>query len=246
MELFAVSITPFFSYNRNGDHLMKNKSLFIIITVFLCCIVMTLIDAIVQPAYFIKSIWKILLFLMIPMIYFIFHKDEINHVKQLFIPNKKSFLISLLLGIGVYIIIIVAYFLFRNIIDFSSIQESLMNNGGINKNNFVYVAIYISFINSLLEEFFFRSYAFILLKDKTSKLFAYIFSSSLFAFYHLGMTLGWFHPIIYILAMLGLAIGGCIFNYINEKFECIYSSWFVHMFANFAINSIGFILFSIL
>ena len=225
---------------------MKNKSLFIITTVFLCCIMMTLIDAIVQPAYFIKSIWKILLFLMIPMIYFIIYKDERDNVKQLFIPNKNSFLISLLLGIGVYIIIIVAYFLFRGIIDFYSIQDSLMNNGGINKDNFVYVAIYISFINSLLEEFFFRCYAFISLRNQTNKLFAYIFSSSLFAFYHVGMTMGWFHPIIYILALLSLAVGGCIFNYLNEKLECIYSSWFVHMFANFAINTIGFMLFNII
>lgn len=228
-----------------GDS-MKNKRLFIIITVLLCSIIMSLIDGIIQPSYLIKSLFKILLFLIIPMIYFMIHNEEIKYFKQLFIPNKNSFLISLLLGIVVYIIIIVAYFLFRGIIDFSSIQESLLNNGGINKDNFVYVAIYISFVNSLLEEFFFRGYTFILLKDKTSKLFAYIFSSSLFAFYHIGMTIGWFHPIIYILAMLGLAIGGCIFNYINEKFECIYSSWFVHMFANFAINTIGFILFSIL
>lgn len=225
---------------------MKNKSIFIITTVFLCCIMMTLIDAIVQPAYFIKSIWKILLFLMIPMIYFIIYKNERDNVKQLFIPNKNSFLISLLLGIGVYIIIIVAYFLFRGIIDFSSIQDSLMNNGGINKDNFVYVAIYISFINSLLEEFFFRCYAFISLRNQANKLFAYIFSSSLFAFYHVGMTMGWFHPIIYILALLSLAVGGCIFNYLNEKLECIYSSWFVHMFANFAINTIGFMLFNII
>lgn len=245
MELFAVSITPFSCYNENGD-VMKNKSLFIIISVLACCIIMTLIDTIVQPAYFMKSIWKILLFLMIPMIYFIIHKDERDNVKQLFIPNKNSFLISVLLGIGVYIIIIVAYFIFRGIIDFSSIQESLMKNGGITKDNFIFVAIYISFINSLLEEFFFRSYAFISLKNQTNKLFAYIFSSVLFAFYHVGMTMGWFHPIIYILTMLSLAVGGCIFNYLNEKLECIYSSWFVHMFANFAINTIGFMLFNII
>lgn len=207
---------------------------------------MSVIDGIIQPSYFIKSLCKIFLFLMIPMIYFIIHKDEGKYMKQIFVPNKKSFMYSLLLGIGVYLIIIITYFLFKDIIDFSSIQESLMKNGGIHKNNFIYVAIYISFINSLLEEFFFRGYAFILLKDQMNPLFAYLFSSFFFAFYHVGMTIGWFHPFLYLLAMIGLAIGGCIFNYLNERFECIYSSWFVHMFANFAINTIGLFLFGII
>ena len=44
----------------------------------------------------------------------------------------------------------------------------------------------------------------------------------------------------------GLIVGGCIFNYLNEKNDNIYPSWFVHMFANFAINTVGFILFGIL
>ena len=34
--------------------------------------------------------------------------------------------------------------------------------------------------------------------------------------------------------------------YLNDKFGNIYSSWLVHMFANFAINTIGCILFGIL
>ena len=45
-----------------GDS-MKNKRLFIIITVLLCSIIMSLIDGIIQPSYLIKSLFKILLFL---------------------------------------------------------------------------------------------------------------------------------------------------------------------------------------
>jgi hypothetical protein len=37
-----------------------------------------------------------------------------------------------------------------------------------------------------------------------------------------------------------------IFNILNEKSENIYASWLSHMFANFAINTIGFILFGII
>lgn len=39
-----------------------------------------------------------------------------------------------------------------------------------------------------------------------------------------------------------LPAGGLIFNWLNEKLGCIYGSWLTHMFANFAINTIGFLL----
>jgi hypothetical protein len=54
--------------------------------------------------------------------------------------------------------------------------------------------------------------------------------------------IGWFNIGLFALVLVGLAAGGAIFNYLNEKHESVYTSWFVHMFANFAINTIGFIL----
>ena len=60
------------------------------------------------------------------------------------------------------------------------------------------------------------------------------------------MTDGWFNIGLWILAIIGLFVGGCLFNLIDDKSKSIYPSWFVHMFANFAINTIGFIMFEIL
>ena len=225
---------------------LNKKSIYIILTVLFSSILMSIVDGILQPTYFYKSVFKVILFLLIPLVYFLLYKDELKYMKQLFIPKKKDFIIAISLGIIVYGVIIGAYFLLKNYIDFSAIQNSLTQGIGVNKENFIYVALYISFMNSLLEEFFFRGYSFILLKNKTNRIFAYIFSSVLFAFYHVGMTSGWFNGVIYVLAMLGLMIGGCIFNYLNERCENIYMSWLVHMFANFAINTVGCILFGII
>ena len=58
------------------------------------------------------------------------------------------------------------------------------------------------------------------------------------------MMIGWFNIIVIILAIIGLFVGGLIFNYFNEKYNNIYLSWIVHMFAIFAINTIGIILFN--
>lgn len=225
---------------------INRKSAYILFTVVFSALLMSFIDGFLHPPYFYKSLFKILLFAGVPAFYFLTHREELHQLKKLFVPRKKDFIISLSLGVGVYCIIMLGYFLFYNHIDLSVIQESLTAGMGVTKNNFLYVALYISFINSLLEEFFFRGFAFIVLKQKTSRLFAYVFSALLFSIYHVGMTSGWFHWGIYLLAMLGLFIGGCIFNFLNEKCENIYPSWLVHMCANFAINTVGFILFGLL
>ena len=90
---------------------------------------------------------------------------------------------------------------------------------------------------------FFRGFGFITLKKYSSRKVAYLFSSILFAIYHVGMLVGMFHVGVLFLLLSGLVIGGYIFNYLNEINDTIYPSWFVHMFTNFAINTVGFILF---
>ena len=100
------------------------------------------------------------------------------------------------LGIGVYIIIVGSYFLTRNIIDFSNVTSSLSKNMGITSTNFIYVSLYISLMNSFLEEFFFRGFGFITLKKYTSRKTAYLFSSVLFAIYHIGMLVGMFNILV--------------------------------------------------
>ena len=55
----------------------------------------------------------------------------------------------------------------------------------------------------------------------------------------------WFAPLLLGLLIVGLFAAGLIFNRLNEKTGNIYPSWMVHMFANFAINTVGFMLFGI-
>jgi membrane protease YdiL (CAAX protease family) len=48
------------------------------------------------------------------------------------------------------------------------------------------------------------------------------------------------------LTLFGLFVAGMLFNFLDFKSESIYPSWLTHMFTNFAINTVGFILFGIL
>ncbi len=219
------------------------KKIQIPMLVIIVCIVMGIVDAVIQPGYAIKSAIKIVMFLLIPIIYGLFNKEV--GIKKLIKPDQKGFAVALALGLSVYAIILGAYFAFRNIFDFSALTKSLNETTGVNKSNFVWVAFYISFVNSLLEEFFFRGFSFITLKKLTSRRFAYIFSSLTFALYHIAMMIGWFGVPVILISLLGLFVGGVIFNRFDEKSESIYLSWLIHMFANFATNTIGFILFAV-
>lgn len=218
------------------------KKFVIPILVIIACVVMAVVDAVIMPGYAVKSIIKIVLFLLIPFIYGYFNKG-IN-VKSLFKPDKKGIAVAVSLGFLVYAVILGAYFVFKNVFDFSALTKSLGETTGVNKSNFIWVALYISFVNSLLEEFFFRGFSFIILKKTSTKRFAYIFSSLMFSLYHIAMMIGWFGIWVIIISLAGLFAGGMIFNKFDEKNENIYLSWLIHMFANFATNTIGFILFA--
>lgn len=221
--------------------MLETKKIQIPLLVIAACVVMAIVDAVIQPGYAVKSAVKLVMFSLIPIVYSL--KNTGISLKNLIKPDKKGILTAMSIGVGVYIVILGAYLLFRNVFDFSALTTSLNETTGVNKSNFIWVSIYISFINSFLEEFFFRGFSFITLKKYTTRKFAYVFSSSMFSLYHIAMMIGWFGLPVVIISLVGLFAGGVIFNMFDEKGENIYLSWLIHMFANFAINTIGFILF---
>ncbi len=206
---------------------------------------MNIVDGIIAPPYFIKSLIKAVLFLGAPLLYFAKYKEEKEKPKELFKMNKKALFVAFGMGAGAYAAITLGYILLENSIDFSGISENLIKNG-ITPENFLFVSLYISFCNSLLEEIFFRGFGFMILKDCINKKAAYAISAGLFAFYHVGMTLGWVEFYLFALGFAGLFIGGIFFNYVNERTKSIYPSWIVHMFVNFGINTVGFMLFGMI
>ena len=222
----------------------KKKAMIMILLVLLFCIIMAIVDAVLMADYFTKSAIKLVVFLILPILYSIIDKDL--KIKPLFKIDKNGIKTALVLGLVVYAVILGGYFLFKNVFDFSKITGTLTENIGVTGKNFIFVSIYISFVNSLLEEFFFRGFAFLTMKRISTRRMAYLFSASMFTLYHIAMMIGWFSVGLFLLILAGLFAGGIIFNYLNEKSGSIYPSWLVHMFANFAINTVGFILFGII
>lgn len=224
---------------------VEKKSIIVTIIIIFACVSMYVIETYIKPEYILKSIYKVILFLVLPMIYCAFDKD-IKFKEYFIVKDKRQIPISATLGIGVYLFILVGYYVLKKFIDLDNIALQLESNLNINKDNFVFVALYISFINSLLEELFFRGFGFLTLRRNSSKMYSYVISALSFSIYHVSILANWFNVIIYVVFIAGLFVTGLFFIWLNEKYNNIYNSWIVHMCANFSINTIGFIMFGII
>jgi membrane protease YdiL (CAAX protease family) len=164
---------------------------------------------------------------------------------RFFKPNKKTLLPMLGFGVLMYGFIIGAYFLLGKYFDLSGITSSL-DEIGVTKQNFIFVALYIAVCNSFLEEFIFRGFGFIGLSEKLGTKWACVFSAFCFALYHITMMIGWYSVGLTALIIFALFVGGVILNILDSKCKTVYPAWIVHIFANLAINTIGMILFGML
>ena len=212
------------------------------IALAVCCIAMSAIELIFTPTYFVKAAIKLALFVIIPMSLVLICKE--TKMLRFFKPNKKTLLPMLGFGVLMYGFIIGAYFLLGKYFDLSGITSSL-DEIGVTKNNFIFVALYIAVCNSFLEEFIFRGFGFIGLTDKIGEKWSCIFSAICFALYHITMMIGWCSIWLTSLIIFALFVGGVILNLLDRKCRTIYPAWIVHIFANLAINTIGMILFGI-
>ncbi len=207
-----------------------------------CCLAMSAIELIFTPTYFVKAAIKLALFVIIPMSLVLVRKE--TAMLRFFKPNKKTLLPMLAFGVLMYGFIIGAYFLLGKYFDLSGITSSL-DEIGVTKQNFVFVALYIAVCNSFLEEFIFRGFGFIGLSEKIGVKSACIFSAICFALYHITMMIGWYSFGLTALIIFALFVGGVILNLLDSKCKTVYPAWIVHIFANLAINTIGMILFGI-
>lgn len=211
---------------------MKQQNRIIMGIVF-GCLVMAFVEGVIQPGYVVKSCIKLLLF---PGLVFGLGFRE---------PFRREGLqLGLALGGIIFSVILAAYFLFRRFIDLGAIADGLLGKEGVSRENFLWVALYISVVNSLLEELLFRGLGYLTLRQSAPEPFAMVFSAAAFAAYHIAILDGWFSWWIGGLCMLGLFLGGLIFNFLDRRGGLL-PSWLAHAGANLAINTIGLMMFGL-
>ncbi|MBO0586716.1 CPBP family intramembrane glutamic endopeptidase [Sporosarcina sp. E16_8] len=190
------------------------------------------IDQSVEVAYIWKTMAKMILFLILPLILFRKVGFPFLRLRQ---TDRKSMMTAIGSGVAIMGFIIVAFIFLQPFIDIAALLADLAS-AGITTTTFPFIALYILFGNSMLEEFYFRG----LLPNLVGKsLIRFILPSFLFAIYHITIFLPWFNPALLILAVTGLWVGGVIFQLANEKSGTILPSWTIHMCADIGVLLIG-------
>ncbi len=215
---------------------MKQRKWKIIFISLFSCVMMAAIELLWKPNYFYKSICKIGLFG--GTILWMCLKEKRSPSFFFKIQNKRQLLKAILLAVAVYVLILFVYGILGSKIDFSQMLNGLSQKEGISAKNFIWVTLYISCVNSLLEELLFRGYAYGFLKEDMPEWQASLFSAGLFAIYHVAIMVNWFSIWLFLLLLAGLFVAGLLFNYLDHE-GGILPSWLLHISANLAINTIG-------
>ena len=126
----------------------------ILCTIVLICLSMAFVEAVLQPGYAVKSAIKLLLFAAAVC--------ALGDVRCWL--RREGLGLGLLLGGGIFAVILLAFFLFRPFLDLDSIAQGLLGKEGVSRENFLWVALYISVVNSLLEELLFRGLGYLELR----------------------------------------------------------------------------------
>lgn len=188
-------------------------------------------------SYLAKTIMKIVLFLIIPLMLFTQTTTSFLQFRKI---DKNSVKRVIFTGFLMMIIIICTFVIVHNYIDIDFLLLDL-EDAGVTKTVFPFIALYILFGNSLIEETFFRGLTPSFIEHPKLRL---VVPSLLFALYHIVIFLPWFSPPLLVLAILGLWFAGYVFQLVNKQ-QTILLSWIIHMFADIGVLLVGVYIFYI-
>lgn len=200
--------------------------------------ILMLLERSLQTNSFEKQGLKILLLVMIPLI-LIYGIQKSNIIEEYHIKkvNVKDLKLPIYVGVFIFVLAIVGYFILKPIVGTETLVGGL-EGLGITKENIILSVLYLSFINSFIEEFFFRGFLFQAFSSISVKM-GYFVSSFMFSLYHLFVMFAIFNILMGFLSMIGLMIVGMTLVYVNRSNESFINSWIVHIFADLGVCIIG-------
>ncbi|HHT70479.1 MAG: type II CAAX endopeptidase family protein [bacterium] len=220
--------------------------MFIIAASTLSCALLYWIEQGIGVSYLLKTAFKLLLLISVPIIYERFVKKEKAEILNFKNWRHTSVWPGLIFGVVFALVLLLAYFLVGPQIELPRIAVELENKLKINPANFLFVGLYITLGNSFIEEFFFRGFIFLTLLESGRPKTAYLLSSCLFAIYHVAIFRNWFSPPIFLLALFGLIVVGLLFSWMDARHHNFVNSWIAHALADSVIIIIGMHMFGMI
>jgi len=225
----------------SGDFMEKEKLETLVYTGVLAVMILFILNFVLMGDYIFVSAVKWFLFLGMPVIYAIHYTDydvfkgTIHMEPVNFSRDTNILVITFLPLLGV----VLAFLGTEHLIDLKFIEGDLISYYRLTRENFILYGLYIVFVNSLLEEVFFRGFIFLNLKKLGHPRLAYLLSAGLFSLYHLDLIIHWFPPGILVLSLGGIFIGGLIFAYLDTLTHGLMEGYAAHVMADLALMVIA-------
>ena len=153
-----------------------------------------------------------------------------------------------MLGVGIFLALIYfsAYFIFRNYLNLEFIGNNLNELASIDATNIIFIGLYIIFINSLLEEFFWRGFIFKETSNLINAPLTYLITGIAFSFHHVMFYYTWFSFPFLSLVTIGLIGFAMIVNFIFQKYNDLYSCWLIHGMVDIVQIVIALMIFNVI
>ena len=161
--------------------------------------------------------------------------------KSLSLPENGGWKVSTLLGVGMLIVIFIAYFSIGDkLLRADELTEILDGVGLTVAWKFALAIIFWVFINSVLEEYVFRWFITSKIEQLIGGVWIPIFlSAGIFTIHHTIALAFFIDPLGNFIASLGVFIGGAIFSWLYMTYRSIWVAWVAHAIADVAIFIIG-------
>jgi hypothetical protein len=152
---------------------------------------------------------------------------------------RHSIELAIGLGLAACVVFWVAYLGLGNLLlDKKRISDSVGQLFITSAQNVLYTSPITIFLNSLLEEFFYRGFAFGLLVRR-HRLLGYLFPAAAFTIQHLLFFWQWMAWIPFCIAVTGLITFALVQQRLYENADSIVAPWVVHIFGDLALMGIA-------
>ena len=221
----------------------------LLLAAFLPAIILFLIQHFFEATYITSSLYKIIF--LIPIVYRIFFykkswKNAVTHDFS-FTKCKKSIIHAFGWGLLFSAIYAGAFLLFKDFLPIEEIVTQLNTAAAITTANIIWIGLYIIFINSLLEEFFWRGFFFDEVHTLCGWVVGYILTGIGFTLYHVVYFYKWFsYPGLFALACIGLFCYSLFMCMIFQKYRDLFTCWIIHALVDVVQIGIALYLFGIL
>jgi hypothetical protein len=143
------------------------------------------------------------------------------------------------LGMAAIAIFVGAYWLWGGVlVDEDHVVERISAEFAVSRRTVLLVAPFTIIINSLLEEFFYRGFAFGLLVRKNLAL-GYLLPAAAFTVQHLLFISDWVGPVALTLAVVGLFGLALVLEYLYARYDTIVCPWLVHACGDVAMMGLA-------